>query len=132
MVKTKGIVGDHQAKRGIHGGIYKAVSLFSLEVIDTLAREGHPIAPGSTGENITISGDIWQDLLPGVAIQLGKEVQLKITSYATPCPSIKDSFNDADVMRLHHRNNPNYSRLYAQVLREGVINKFDSVDLINS
>ena len=120
-VSTKGLKGDRQAKPGIHGGIYKAVSLFSLAVIDELAAAGRPIKPGSTGENITVSGALWEKLTPGTILQIGDTVRLKITSYALPCPTIKSSFSDGNVLRMHHNNNRLYSRLYAQVLQEGNI-----------
>jgi MOSC domain-containing protein YiiM len=130
-VTARGIDGDGQAKPGIHGGIYKAVSLFSLEAIQSLAAEGHPIAPGSTGENITISGEVWEAITAGVILKIGREVKLKITSYATPCKTITACFKDGDVTRLHHRKNPRFSRVYAQVLVEGEIQQGDEVEIVD-
>ena len=51
-----GLEGDWQTDREHHGGPDRAVSLYSLEVIEKLRAEGHPISPGSTGENLTVSG----------------------------------------------------------------------------
>jgi MOSC domain-containing protein YiiM len=51
-----GLVGDRQRFPLIHGGPDRALSLFSLEIIERLRAEGHPIEPGSTGENLTVAG----------------------------------------------------------------------------
>lgn len=67
-VMLQGLAGDRQRNRRIHGGPRRALCLYSLEVIDLLRAEGHPIAPGTAGENITISGVDWSDLRPGARI----------------------------------------------------------------
>ena len=121
VITQRGIEGDKQAKPGIHGGIYKAVSLLAQEVIETIAAEGHPITPGSCGENLTIVGLDWSRMVPGVVLQIGNDVRLKITSYATPCETIRGCFADGDVTRLHHKKHPGESRVYAQVLTPGHI-----------
>jgi hypothetical protein len=46
-----GLEGDVQAHPGIHGGPHRAVCLLAIEVIRRVAAEGHPIVPGSVGEN---------------------------------------------------------------------------------
>ncbi len=52
----EGVVGDRQQNRDIHGGVDRAVCIFSLELIEALQAEGHTIKPGSSGENLTIAG----------------------------------------------------------------------------
>jgi hypothetical protein len=37
--------------------------LFSLELIRALQHEGHPIAPGTTGENLAASGIEWNRVM---------------------------------------------------------------------
>ena len=127
QVTHDGLDGDRQAKPGIHGGIYRAVSLLCAETIDSLAAAGHPIAPGTTGENLTVFGLDWLKLEPGMILDCGDEVRLKITSYALPCNTIAGSFDDGDFSRMHHRKHPGQSRLYAQVLTEGTIVQGDEV-----
>ena len=56
MITQAGLDGDRQRDLRFHGGPDRAVVLFSLDVIRDLQREGHAIAPGTTGENLTISG----------------------------------------------------------------------------
>src|SRR5437899_862580 len=55
-ITVDGVAGDCQRSPKIHGGPDRAVCLFSLEVIEALRAEGHSIAPGSSGENLTLAG----------------------------------------------------------------------------
>lgn len=128
-VTALGLEGDRQAKPGIHGGPYRALSLLALEVIEALAAEGHPIAPGSVGENLTVRGLDWVRVVPGTALRLGDEVRIRITSYAAPCRTIAGSFSDGNMNRLNRVRAPGRSRLYAEVLREGVVRPGDAVEV---
>src|SRR6184192_3034445 len=83
LVTVGGIDGDRQRDPRFHGGPERAVVLFSLDVIRALQREGHPIAIGTAGENLTISGIEWRAVIPGTAIAIG-DVRLHITKYASP------------------------------------------------
>ncbi len=83
-VMTDGVAGDKQRNRRVHGGPSRAVSLYSYEHIQALQAEGHPIVPGSTGENLTISGLDWPALQVGDRLQIGAQLQVEITSYTTP------------------------------------------------
>ena len=56
---AEGVEGDKQNDLRHHGGPLRAVCIYSLEIIEALQGEGHPIGPGTTGENITISGLDW-------------------------------------------------------------------------
>lgn len=128
-VTKLGIEGDGHAKPQIHGGPTRALSLFPLEAIEALASEGHPIEPGSAGENLTIRGLPWSDLAPGARLRLGSEVRIRIESHAAPCRTIAGSFADGDVSRLNQRAHPGRSRLYASVQTEGVVRPGDEVTI---
>src|SRR6185503_150995 len=80
LVTEQGLDGDRQRDPRFHGGPDRAIVLFSLDVIRLLQQEGHPIAPGTTGENLTVSGIDWRDVVPGRRLRIG-EVQLEITKY---------------------------------------------------
>jgi MOSC domain-containing protein YiiM len=47
VIDINGIVGDDQAAKKYHGGPDRALVLYSLEIIEALQAEGHPISPGS-------------------------------------------------------------------------------------
>jgi len=52
----RGVEGDRQLGATVHGGPHRAVSILGIEAIQRVAAEGHPIEPGSTGENLTTEG----------------------------------------------------------------------------
>ena len=81
-ISVFGLQGDRQRDLEHHGGIERAVCLFSLERILALQAEGHPIYPGSVGENVTLSGLDWARLVPGARLRLGEWVEIEITGYA--------------------------------------------------
>jgi MOSC domain-containing protein YiiM len=131
MISTLGVGGDRQAQRLFHGGPDRAVVLYSLEVIRALQHEGHPISPGSTGENLTVSGLDWNELRPGVEIDAGA-ARLQITKYTTPCATIRHSFLNGEFERIHQKRHPGWSRVCARVLVEGLIRPGDPVTLITA
>lgn len=130
LVTTTGVAGDRQNDLEHHGGPDRAVSLFALERIDALAAEGHPIAPGTTGENLTVAGLDWSTLGAGSRLAVGDDVILEITGPAPPCTTIADSFVDGAFKRISHKLHPGWSRLYARVLREGLVRERAEVCLL--
>jgi MOSC domain-containing protein YiiM/catechol 2,3-dioxygenase-like lactoylglutathione lyase family enzyme len=128
-VTVNGLAGDRQATPGIHGGPQRALCLFPLEVIEALAAEGHPIAPGTTGENVTTAGLDWSAITPGARLRLGDKVVIRITSFTDPCRTIAGSFADGNMNRINQGVAPGMSRVYAQVLAEGAIRPGDPINL---
>ena len=59
-----GLEGDDQDDKVHHGGPERAVCIFSLEKVRALQAEGHPIQPGSAGENLTVEGLAWETVMP--------------------------------------------------------------------
>ena len=127
LIGELGIEGDAVAHPEIHGGPERAICLYSVEVIEALAAEGHPIRPGSAGENVTVRGIDWSAVVPGVTLRLGEDVTLEVTRYTTPCATIRGSFNDRDSNRIHHNSYPGWSRVYAKVVAGGTVRPGDSV-----
>jgi MOSC domain-containing protein YiiM len=130
LVTTEGVAGDRQRDLRHHGGPDRAVCLFALERIAALAAEGHPIAPGTTGENLTIAGLDWDRLGPGDRLAVGDDVVLEITGPAAPCNTIAGSFLGGEFKRISAKLHPGWSRLYARVLREGVVRERAAVCLL--
>ena len=128
IVSVDGLAGDRQRDRRHHGGPDRAVSLYSLDVIEQLQLEGHPIAVGTAGENVTIRGLEWREVVPGCRLILGA-VDVEITAYATPCKNIRGSFLDEDITRISEKLHPGWSRVYARVLRGGVVREGDEARL---
>jgi len=126
-ITVDGVAGDRQRSRDIHGGPDRAVCLFSLEVIEALRAEGHPIAPGFTGENLTLAGLDWARLKPGVRLGIGETVRLEMVSYTAPCRNNAPWFKDGNYGRMSQKRHPGWSRLYARVLTEGTVRRGDAV-----
>ncbi|ODT45264.1 MAG: sulfurase [Nitrospira sp. SCN 59-13] len=127
VITTDGLTGDRQRNRKYHGGKDRAVCLYSLELIEALRAEGHPIGPGSSGENLTVAGLDWQHMAPGDRLTIGAQVRLELTSYTTPCRLNASWFKDGDFRRIAQEVHPGWSRLYAKVLNEGVVKPGDAV-----
>jgi MOSC domain-containing protein YiiM len=121
-----GLDGDGQRDREHHGGPDRAVCLYALERIEALQGEGHAIAPGTTGENLTVRGIDWDAVVPGASLAVGG-VTLEITSFASPCKSIRASFADDNSNRISQKLHPGWSRVYARVIGEGEVRVGDVV-----
>ena len=131
-VTPSGMAGDRQRNLRFHGGPQRALCLYSLEVIQRLRGEGHPIHPGSTGENVTVSGLPWEEVRPGVRLALGEEVVVEVTSYTAPCKNIAASFRDGEFTRISQKLHPGDSRVYARVLQGGRLRAGDVVRLLDA
>jgi MOSC domain-containing protein YiiM len=128
-IRASGVDGDRQQDRLFHGGPDRAVCLYSLDLIAALRGEGHPIGPGSIGENLTIHGLDWTDIRPGARLEIG-DVLLEVTRATTPCHKIAAAFLDGDFTRVSQKLYPGWSRYYARVLREGLVTTGDRVMLV--
>jgi MOSC domain-containing protein YiiM len=126
-VTLEGIVGNDVAHREIHGGPDRALCLYSEEHLLALQNEGHPVGPGSIGENLTIAGIDWPAVVPGTILRVGDDLRIEVTSYAAPCKTIARSFADGDPMRVSQRTHPGWSRVYARVLHPGTMRTGDAV-----
>ena len=129
QIRAGGVEGDRQEDRVLHGGPDRAVCLFSLELIEALQGEGHPIEPGSIGENLTLHGVDWTAMRSGTRLEIG-EVVLEVTRPTTPCHKIGAAFADGEFTRVSQKVHPGWSRYYARVLREGLVTTGDRVLLV--
>jgi MOSC domain-containing protein YiiM len=124
-----GLSGDRQRDLRYHGGPDRAVCLYSFDLVAALRREGHPIEVGTIGENVSVSGLVWPDLMPGTRLRVGA-VELQVTAYAHPCRKIAGSFRDARFERVSQKVHPGWSRLYARVTTPGRIAAGDAVQTL--
>ena len=129
QVSRSGLVGDAQDDTKHHGGPERAVCIYSLERINALRQEGHPIDIGTAGENLTVEGIDWNLAVPGAQVQVGDQVLLEIASFTNPCKTIKGSFIEGKFIRIAEKLHPGWSRVYARVLAEGRIQSGDPVQL---
>jgi MOSC domain-containing protein YiiM len=125
-IGRRGLDGDRQATRKHHGRPWQALCLWSIEVIDRLREEGHPIGPGCAGENITIQGIDWAALRVGTRLRIGP-VLAEVSAHSTPCVKNARWFEGGDFHRIDHNAHPGWSRLYASVIDTGTVSDGDDV-----
>src|ERR1044071_7104390 len=85
FLDANGLEGDRQRNLRFHGGPERALCLFPLELILELQAEGHPIFPGSVGENVTVAGLEWSRVEPGARLSLRGGARAEIKSHTPPC-----------------------------------------------
>jgi MOSC domain-containing protein YiiM/GNAT superfamily N-acetyltransferase len=122
-----GIEGDRQRERTVHGGPHRAVCLFGIEAIERLQSEGHPVEPGSVGENLTTTGVEWSLLPIGTRVCVGSQLVLELASPTMPCATQKRNFADGRFSRISIDLHPSDSRMYARVLVEGEVRPGDAI-----
>lgn len=130
LLTTTGLSGDWQKHTKFHGGVERALCLYAIELIQLLQREGHPISPGSVGENLTLETVDWTKLYPGVRLSIGDEILIEVTSYTVPCRTIAGSFIEGNFKRLSQKLYPGQSRVYTRVLSTGTIKVGDRVSIV--
>ena len=121
-----GVEGDAHRDHEHHGGADRAVCLYSMDAIRALVAEGHTVAPGTLGENVTVEGLDWTSVEPGTRLLLGAAVLLEVTRYTSPCFNIKAAFVGGEFARVSQKRHPGWSRVYTRVLREGTIRTGDA------
>ena len=121
QVGRMGLEGDAHDHFDVHGGPHRAVCLFAVEGIRRVAAEGHPIAPGSVGENLTTEGVELATLAPGTRLAFPSGLALEVSAPANPCDVIRGSFLEGKSGRISILRHPQDSRVYARVLHEGEV-----------
>jgi MOSC domain-containing protein YiiM len=101
----------------------------SSETDRSNSLDTHPIDIGTAGENVTVEGIDWDQIVPGVTITIGDQVLLEVASFTNPCKTIRASFIAGEFIRIAQKLHPGWSRVYARVLREGPIRFGDPVEV---
>jgi MOSC domain-containing protein YiiM/GNAT superfamily N-acetyltransferase len=125
-----GLEGDAHQHATVHGGPHRAVALMAIEAIERVQADGHPIEPGSVGENLTTSGIELARLPVGTRLAIGDELVLELSAPANPCDVIKGSFRGGKSGRISILTHPDDSRMYARVLTEGDVRPGDPIRVL--
>jgi len=132
-VGAEGLDGDRVLNRKYHGGPDQAVYVYTLEDYDAFAeRLGEVPAPGTFGENLTVSGLVSADVrigtrlhftAPGAQGQDGEGLVLEVTAPRIPCATFAAHLGDAGFVKVFRgMGRPG---LYARVLRSGTVGAGD-------
>jgi MOSC domain-containing protein YiiM/GNAT superfamily N-acetyltransferase len=125
-----GLEGDAHREDTVHGGPLRAVCLFGIEAIERLQAEGHPVEPGSVGENLTTSGVEWSTLPTGTRARIGEALLIELLKPAMPCDTQRPNFLRGQVNRISSVLHPTDSRMYARVLRKGDVRPGDPIEVL--
>jgi MOSC domain-containing protein YiiM len=127
-----GLEGDAHHDDTEHGGPFRAVCLYGMEAIRRLQAEGHPVVPGSVGENLTTQGVEWSEQPAGTRVRIGDRLLLEIVKPANPCETQRHNFTDGRFGRISIRLHPRDSRMYARVVEHGEVRPGDALQLLPS
>jgi MOSC domain-containing protein YiiM len=125
QVTVEGLSGDFICDTQNHGGADQAIYVYGQPDYDWWSRElGRELAPGTFGENLTISGLESASISIGDLLHVGP-VTLQVTAPRIPCVTLAARMDDpAFVKRFRHGERPG---LYCRVLKEGSLRVGDEV-----
>lgn len=122
-----GVEGDSVVDKKVHGGLDQAVYLYHREDYDWWAEAlGSPLAVGTFGENLTISGS--GDIAWTIGDRLKiNDVVLEITAPRTPCFKLGVRMQDPGfVQKFAKANRPG---AYARIIKTGSLSAGDAIEV---
>lgn len=127
LLTAEGLAGDFICDTQNHGGRDQAIYVFGQPDYDWWSRElGRELAPGTFGENLTISGLESAPVSIGDLLHIGA-VTLQVTAPRIPCVTLAARMGDpAFVKRFRRGERPG---LYCRVLTEGSLRVGDEARL---
>jgi MOSC domain-containing protein YiiM len=121
------MAGDQQADLRVHGGADKAVYAYAREDYLWWAGElGHPLEPGTFGENLTVEGLDLHGAVIGEQWQVGSAV-LAITQPRIPCFKLGVRMGDSGF--VEHFAAAGRPGAYLRVVAPGDVEAGDTVGL---
>lgn len=122
-----GLAGDAVVDTQHHGGVDQAVYVYGEpEYAWWSVQLGYELAPGTFGENLTISGLESASLNVGDILHIGA-VALQVTAPRFPCATLAARMGDAGfVKRFREAGRPG---AYCRVLKAGAVRAGDAVML---
>ena len=128
-VTKLGLEGDVIVSKKHHGGPDQAVYVYGATDYEWWSKElAREIAPGTFGENLTISELESAHFNVGDYLHIG-EVTLQVTAPRIPCGTFAARMDDSQwVKHFRHAERPG---LYCRVIREGFVKAGDIVSVEN-
>jgi len=127
QITKLGVEGDVIVSKKHHGGPDQAVYIYGMADYEWWAKEiGKELAPGTFGENLTISKLESAQFDIGDYLYIG-DVTLQVTAPRIPCGTFAARMEDPQwVKKFRHAERPG---LYCRVLKEGIVNPGDTVSI---
>jgi MOSC domain-containing protein YiiM len=125
-IKKMGLAGDTISDTENHGGVDQSVYVFGVPDYEWWSEElGRELAPGTFGENLTVTGLASAGARIGDRLHFGTVV-LEVTAPRIPCVTLAARMGDpAFLKRFRRAERPG---LYCRVLREGEVRAGDAVE----
>ena len=126
-IKSLGIDGDAICDVKSHGGVDQALYIYGGADYTWWSQElGKELAPGTFGENLTISELESAQFNVGDYLHIGS-VTLQVTAPRIPCDTFATRMGDPQwVKKFRAAERPG---LYCRIIKEGVIQAGDSVSI---
>lgn len=126
-ISTEGLADDAVCDRRYHGGQDQAVYLYGQPDYAWWEGElGCALAPGTFGENLTISD--WESASARVGDRLSiGGIILEVTSPRVPCATLSSHMGDPAFLKKFRR--AERPGVYCRVLREGFVQAGDTVSV---
>jgi MOSC domain-containing protein YiiM len=124
-----GLEGDEQGDRRVHGGVDKAVYLYTAEHYDFWRGElGEPeLSPGTFGENLTVAGLDETQLHIGDELMIGG-ARFQVSEPRLPCATLAARMGRPDMQkRFVASERPG---VYLRVLVEGPVETDEAVEVV--
>jgi MOSC domain-containing protein YiiM len=124
-VNRLGLEGDVIVSKDVHGGLDQAIYIYGGADYEWWSKElGKELAPGTFGDNLTISDLQCADFNVGDYLHID-EATLQVTAPRIPCSTFAARMEDPEwAKKFRHAERPG---LYCRVLQEGTIHTGDSV-----
>ncbi|ODV11264.1 MAG: sulfurase [Rubrivivax sp. SCN 70-15] len=135
-VRALGLDGDEQADPSVHGGLSKAVYAYPIEhfpfwrTVRAQARAAlwdDPLAPGTLGENLTITGLLEDELWIGDRLVLPGCV-LAVSEPRYPCFKFNAAMGFKHAAKLMVESA--FCGAYLAVLEPGAVSAGDAIELV--
>jgi MOSC domain-containing protein YiiM len=125
QINTLGISGDFIASKKHHGGPDQAIYVYGQTDYDWWSAEiGRELAPGTFGDNLTISELESAAFNIGDRLHIGSVI-LEVTAPRIPCKTFARRMQDPYfVKKFRHAERPG---LYCRVIQEGSVQNGDEV-----
>lgn len=123
----EGFKGDEQADRRNHGGIDKAVCVYSSEHYDFWKQRLElPMAYGAFGENLTVSGMTEESVRVGDIYAVG-DVRLQVSQPRQPCWKLSRRWRVKDLNK--QVEDTGFTGFYFRVLKHGLVTPGATLEL---
>ena len=126
-VKSLGIDGDAICDTKDHGGPDQAIYIYGLPDYEWWSGElGKELAPGTFGENLTISDLLSAQFNVGDRLHIGTAI-LEVTAPRIPCSTLAARMGDPGFVKKYRR--AERPGLYCRIIQEGIVQAGEEVQL---